>query len=189
MVNELASRLSGSSDIYAWSAREAYASVNFVVAHDGFTLNDLVSYESKHNAANGEENRDGADDNSSRNWGAEGPTDDPNIQKRRDKEIRNFLATLAFSQGVPMIAHGDEMARTQDGNNNVYAQDNEISWMKWDLDQREKEILQFAQRIFAIRRANPAFRRRYFFRGKPVESGAKEMLWLRPDGMEMTDSE
>ena len=109
--------------------------------------------------------------------------------KRRDKEIRNFLATLAFSQGVPMIAHGDEIARTQDGNNNVYAQDNEISWMKWELDEREKGILDFAKRIFAIRRANPALRRRYFFRGKPVESGAQEMLWLRPDGLEMTDAE
>jgi glycogen operon protein len=148
-----------------------------------------VSYESKHNQANGEANRDGTDDNLSRNWGVEGPTDDPKIQKRRDREIRNFLATLAFSQGVPMIAHGDETARTQDGNNNVYAQDNEISWVNWDLDEREEGILEFAQRIFAIRRANPALRRRYFFRGKPVESGAKEMLWLRSDGHEMTDAE
>jgi glycogen operon protein len=163
--------------------------VNFVTAHDGFTLNDLVSYESKHNKGNGEENRDGTDDNLSRNWGVEGPTDDPKIMRRRDREIRNFLATLAFSQGVPMIAHGDEIARSQDGNNNVYAQDNEISWVNWDLDEREKGILAFAQRVFAIRRNNPALRRRYFFRGKPVESGAKEIMWLRADGKEMTDAE
>jgi glycogen operon protein len=189
MVGELASRLSGSSDIYQWSAREAYASVNFVVAHDGFTLNDLVSYERKHNEANGEANRDGTDDSISRNWGAEGPTTDPKVMRRRDREIRNFLATLAFSQGVPMIAHGDEIARTQDGNNNVYAQDNEISWMNWDLDEREQGLLAFAQRIFAIRRDNPALRRRYFFRGAPVASGAKEVMWLRPDGHEMTDAE
>ncbi|HXT47519.1 MAG TPA: hypothetical protein VN717_02710, partial [Gemmatimonadaceae bacterium] len=186
---ELASRLSGSSDIYQWSAREAYASVNFVVAHDGFTLNDLVSYERKHNEANGENNRDGTDDNISRNWGVEGPTDDPKTMHRRDREIRNFLATLAFSQGVPMIAHGDEIGRTQDGDNNAYAQDNEISWMNWDLGERERGLLEFAQRIFAIRRNNPALRRRYFFRGKPVGSGAKEVLWLRPDGREMTDAE
>ena len=189
MVDDLASRLSGSSDIYQWSAREAYASVNFVVAHDGFTLNDLVSYEAKHNQANGENNRDGSDDNMSRNWGVEGPTSDPKIMRRRDREIRNFLATLAFSQGVPMIAHGDEIARTQEGNNNAYAQDNEISWMNWDLDAREKGILEFAQRIFAIRRTNPALRRRYFFRGHPVGGGAKDVTWLRADGREMTDAE
>jgi glycogen operon protein len=148
-----------------------------------------VSYEKKHNEANGEENRDGTDDNTSRNWGAEGPTTDPKITRRRDREIRNFLATLAFSQGVPMIAHGDEIARTQEGNNNVYAQDNEISWMHWDLGEREKGLLEFTQRIFAIRRGNPALRRRYFFRGTPAGSGLKEVLWLHPNGHEMTDAD
>jgi isoamylase len=189
MIDDLASRLSGSSDIYQWSARAAYASVNFVVAHDGFTLNDLVSYETKHNQANGENNRDGTDDNLSRNWGVEGPSEDHEVVRRRDREIRNFLATLAFSQGVPMIAHGDEIARTQEGNNNAYAQDNEISWMNWDLDEREMGLLAFTQRLFGIRRANPALRRRYFFRGKPAESGAKDVTWLRADGREMTDAE
>ncbi|MFN2400434.1 MAG: glycogen debranching protein GlgX [Gemmatimonadaceae bacterium] len=186
-VNELAYRLAGSSDIYQWSDRQAYASVNFVTAHDGYTLHDLVTYERKHNQPNGERNRDGTDANLSRNWGIEGPTDDPAITELRERAKRNFLATLAVSQGVPMISHGDELGRTQLGNNNAYAQDNEISWMDWHLDEKRRELLQFAQRVFALRRANPVLRRRTFFHGRPTgPDGKKDLLWLRQDGAEMT---
>jgi glycogen operon protein len=155
VLGETASRLSGSSDIYAWSDRAAYASVNFVTAHDGYTLRDLVSYERKHNDANGEGNRDGHDDNLSRNWGVEGETDDPEIVARRRRAMRNFLATLAFSQGVPMLSHGDEVGRTQRGNNNAYAQDNELSWVDWDLADWQRELLDFTRRVIAVRHANP----------------------------------
>ena len=189
-VSELASRLSGSADIYQWSDRSAYASVNFVVAHDGYTLHDLVSYEQKHNEANGENNQDGHNDNISRNWGAEGPTDDPGILDMRFRMMRNFLTTLLVSQGVPMIAHGDEIARTQKGNNNAYAQDNELSWMNWDLDERRRELLEFTRQMVAIRKTNPVLRRRHFFRGKPVNGeGDKDLTWLRPDGAEMTEGD
>ena len=189
-IAELASRLSGSSDIYQWSDRKAYASVNFVTAHDGFTLRDLVSYEHKHNEANGEQNRDGSDDNLSRNWGVEGPTDDPHIREMRDQAERNFLATLAFSQGVPMLSHGDEMGRTQCGNNNAYTQDNETTWVHWDLTAREKALLAFTRRVFALRHENPVLRRRSFFRGRPVGgTGKKDLSWLRPDGRELTDAD
>ncbi len=190
MVPEIASRLSGSSDIYEWSDRQAYASVNFVTAHDGYTLRDLVTYERKHNEANGEGNRDGHDDNLSRNWGVEGETDDEAVVDRRRRAMRNFLATLAFSQGVPMISHGDEFGRTQGGNNNAYAQDNEISWIDWSLEPWQRELLAFARRAFAIRHANPVLRRRSFFRGRPVHAaGAKDLTWLRPDGHEMTNDD
>jgi glycogen operon protein len=190
MVPEMASRLAGSSDIYAPSDRSAYASINFVVAHDGFTLHDLVSYERKHNEANGEGNRDGHDDNISRNWGAEGETNDERIIAIRERVKRNFLATLAFSQGVPMIAHGDEIARTQRGNNNAYAQDNEISWVNWDLDERRRALLDFTRRLFALRQANPVLRRRHFFRGQPVgDGGQKDVTWINADGAEMTDAD
>jgi glycogen operon protein len=190
VVPELASRLSGSSDVYAWSDRAAYASVNFVTAHDGFTLRDLASYEQKHNHANGEGNRDGHDDNLARNWGVEGETDDPEVRARRRRAVRNMLATLAFSQGVPMLSHGDEVGRTQRGNNNAYAQDNDTSWVEWALDDERRALLDFARRVVAIRHANPVLRRRSFFRGRPIgAAGAKDLAWLRPDGREMTDAD
>jgi glycogen operon protein len=187
-VPELAYRLSGSSDLYEAHGRNPYASINFVTAHDGFTLNDLVSYESKHNEANGEDNRDGHDDNLSRNWGAEGPTDSDEINEMRQRSMRNFLATLAFSQGVPMICAGDEMGRTQHGNNNAYCQDNEISWINWDLSKDQRLLFEFTRNLFAIRRGNPVLRRRGFFTGRPVAGdGVKDIAWLRQDGTEMTE--
>jgi glycogen operon protein len=185
-VAELASRLSGSSDIYEWSDRQAYASVNFVTAHDGFTLRDLVSYERKHNEANGEGNRDGHDDNASRNWGVEGETDDPAITQQRRRIMRGLMATLALSQGVPMISHGDEIGRTQGGNNNAYAQDNDTTWMHWDLEPWQRDLLDFTRRVFAIRARNPVLRRRAFFRGHLTPAGLKDLMWLRPEGREMT---
>ena len=189
-VPELACRLSGSADIFQWTQRAAYASINFVTCHDGFALNDLVSYEQKHNEANAEHNEDGTNDNLSRNWGAEGPTDDAKILDARYRAMRNFLATLAFSQGVPMISHGDEIARTQQGNNNAYCQDNEITWVDWKLDERKRSLLEFARRVFAIRAENPVLRRRTFFRGQIVEHpGLKDLTWLRADGAEMTEAD
>ena len=187
-VAELAYRLSGSSDVYGAHRRHTTGSINFVTCHDGFTLHDLVSYEHKHNEANGENNRDGHNDNLSRNWGVEGETPDPRIIEIRERMKRNFLATLAFSQGIPMITAGDEMGRTQRGNNNAYCQDNEISWVDWNLDERRKKLLDFARRAFAIRRRNPVLRRRSFFRGAPVsdDGGHKDLTWLREDGQEMT---
>jgi glycogen operon protein len=186
-VPELASRLSGSSDIYQWSDRQPYASVNFVTAHDGFTLRDLVSYERKHNEANGEGNRDGHDDNVSRNWGAEGESGDPEIAMQRQRVMRAFVATLAFSQGVPMISHGDEIGRTQGGNNNAYAQDNATTWLDWSLDPWQRELLAFTRQAFALRAAHPVLRRRTFFRGHAVgTNGVKDLTWLRADGAEMT---
>jgi glycogen operon protein len=189
-VGDTASRLAGSADIYKWSDRGAYASINFVIAHDGYTLNDLVTYEQKHNEANGENNQDGHNDNISRNWGAEGETDTPEILDIRFRSMKNFMATLAFSQGVPMIAHGDEIARTQQGNNNAYAQDNEITWVNWDLDERQLELLEFSRKVFAIRQAHPVLRRRHFFRGQPIdESGQKDVTWLRADGKELEQAD
>ena len=189
-VGEVASRLAGSADLYSWSDRQAYASINFVTAHDGYTLNDMVSYEKKHNEANGENNRDGHDDNISRNWGVEGDTDNNDILNMRFRAMKNFIATLAFSQGVPMLSHGDEMARTQLGNNNAYAQDNETTWLDWNLEWRRKELLDFTQRVLAIRQAHPALRRRHFFRGAPVDqSGNKDVTWLRADGKELAEAD
>jgi glycogen operon protein len=189
-VPVMASRLAGSSDIYQWSDRSAYASVNFVVAHDGYTLHDLVSYERKHNDPNGEHNQDGHNDNVSRNWGAEGATRDERILALRRRAMRNFLATMAFSQGVPMLAHGDEIGRTQRGNNNAYAQDNEITWVDWTLEDWQLELLEFARRVFAIRHANPVLRRRHFFQGgRTHANGLKEVTWLRADGTEFTDAD
>jgi isoamylase len=190
MVPELASRLAGSADIYQGTGRAVYASINFITAHDGYTLYDLVSYEEKHNEANGENNKDGHDDNLSCNWGVEGETNDERIIDLRFRLMRDFLATLAFSQGVPMLSHGDEIARTQQGNNNAYAQDNEISWMDWTLDDRRKALLAFTRQAFAIRHAHPVFRRRHFFHGAPVKKGApKDLMWLRSDGREMTEQD
>src|ERR1043165_2579894 len=189
-ISDLASRLAGSSDIYEPSGRGAYASVNFVTAHDGYTLYDLVSYEQKHNEANGEENRDGHNDNISRNWGIEGETTDTKIVDIRFKLMRDFIATLAFSQGVPMLSHGDEIARTQCGNNNAYAQDNELSWMHWDLDDRRKQLLAFTRKCFNLRHTHAVLRRRHFFSGEPtIKGGPKDLCWIRPDGEEMTDAD
>jgi isoamylase len=186
-VPELASRLSGSSDIFAPSGRGPHASVNFVTCHDGYTLQDLVSYEQKHNLANGENNADGHDDNLSCNWGAEGKTESTAINDLRLRMKKNFLATLAFSQGVPMIAHGDEMGRTQQGNNNAYCQDNEITWVDWSLSEAQRELIAFTSQVIALRQSNPVFRRRYFFAGDPSnEQGPKDVTWLRADGGEMT---
>ncbi len=189
-VPDLASRLAGSSDIYEPSGRGAYASVNFITAHDGYTMYDLVSYEQKHNEANGENNRDGHNDNISRNWGAEGETEDLEVLNSRYREMRDFMATLAFSQGVPMLSHGDEIARTQCGNNNAYAQDNELTWVHWDIDDRQRALLAFTRKCFNIRQSHPVLRRRHFFRGEPtVKGGPKDLCWVRPDGQEMTDGD
>ncbi len=189
-VPELASRLAGSSDLYRWSDRSMYASVNFVIAHDGYTLRDLVSYEGKHNWANGEENRDGHNDNISRNWGVEGPTNDPAVREIRIRMMKNFIATLAFSQGVPMMSHGDELGRTQHGNNNAYALDNEVSWIDWDLEPWQDELLDFTRHVFAVRHSNPVLRRRHFFRGAELsETGMKDVTWLRTDGRELAEKD
>ncbi|MDQ3517558.1 MAG: glycogen debranching protein GlgX [Gemmatimonadota bacterium] len=188
-VPELASRLAGSSDIYEHSHRTSYASVNFVIAHDGYTLHDLVTYEKKHNQANGENNQDGHNDNISRNWGVEGETDDEEIIEIRERSKRNFLATMLLSQGVPMLCHGDELGRTQGGNNNGYAQDNETNWVDWNLDERKKSLLEFTQNVVAIRHANSVLRRRHFFRGKAVDDeGNKDVSWLGADGEELTQA-
>ncbi|GMU81712.1 MAG: glycogen operon protein GlgX homolog [Planctomycetota bacterium] len=189
-VPELAYRLSGSSDVYERNRRHTWGSINFVTCHDGFTLADLVSYERKHNAANGEEERDGTNDNLSRNWGAEGPSDDPLVQSLRQRMQRNFLATLALSQGVPMLLAGDEIGRTQRGNNNAYCQDNELSWTAWDLAPGQRELLEFTIQVLAIRKRNSVLRRRSFFRGTPVENHReKDLAWLRPDGQEMREED
>jgi isoamylase len=189
-LGELGYRLTGSSDLYEDDGRKPHASINFVIAHDGFTLNDLVSYNHKHNEANGEGNRDGDNHNHSYNFGVEGPTDRPDIVRARERQKRNFLATLLLSQGVPMICHGDEMGRTQHGNNNAYAQDNEVSWVHWDLDDRGRELLEFTRRVARLRREHPTFRRRKFFRGREIRgSDVRDLVWLSPDGTEMTDDE
>ncbi len=185
VLPELASRLSGSSDVFGEHGRGPFASINFVTAHDGFTLWDLVSYEHKHNEANGHDNRDGTDQNHSTNWGIEGPTHDKRVLRLRARHRRNLLATLAFSQGVPMLSHGDEVGRTQRGNNNAYCQDSEISWVSWALGPAEQDLLEFTRRVFAVLARNPVLRRRHFFRGRPVgPSGVKDVTWLRADGRE-----
>jgi isoamylase len=185
---EFASRLSGSSDLYQHDRRRPLASINFVTAHDGFTLRDLVSYNGKHNEANGEDNRDGSDDNRSWNCGAEGDTDDPDVLQLRGRQQRNLLATLLLSQGVPMIAHGDEFGRTQRGNNNGYCQDNELSWTDWSLDQEQRELLDFTRALVRLRRAHPVLRRRRFFGGARGAHGLGDLTWFRPDGNPMQDS-
>jgi isoamylase len=188
LIGELAYRMTGSSDLYERSGRRPYASINFVTAHDGFTLRDLVSYNQKHNEANGEENRDGSDNNRGWNCGVEGPTEDPAVNACRIQQSRNFIATLMFSQGVPMLLAGDEIGHTQQGNNNAYCQDNEISWLNWEAPDRE--LLAFAQRMVMLRKRHPVFRRRNFFQGRPIKgAGIKDILWLTPDGKEMADEE
>lgn len=190
MISELATRLGGSSDLYEHNGRRPYASINFVTAHDGFTLHDLVSYDEKHNAANGENNRDGESHNLSWNHGVEGPTDDPAIRALRERQKRNFLATLLLSQGVPMICGGDEMGRTQHGNNNAYCQDNELSWTHWKLTPEQRRLLEFTRRLVALRRSHPVFRRRKFFQGRRIRgSGATDITWFTPSGEEMTDKD
>ncbi len=189
-VAELAYRLSGSSDLYEGGGRRPHASINFVTAHDGFTLHDLVSYNHKHNETNGEDNRDGTGDNLSWNCGVEGPTNDPAINALRERQKRNFLAILLLSQGVPMICGGDEIGRTQRGNNNAYCQDNELSWFDWKLDRAARELLAFTQSLIAFRKRHPVLRRRRFFQGRRIRgSEVKDLAWFRPDGKEMTDED
>ncbi|MGH7324262.1 MAG: glycogen debranching protein GlgX [Candidatus Rokuibacteriota bacterium] len=186
----LAYRVTGSSDLYGRGGRKPYASVNFVTAHDGFTLQDLVSYNAKHNEANGEDNRDGHDHNLSWNCGAEGPTDDPAILALRERQKRNFLATMLLSQGVPMLCAGDEIGRTQGGNNNAYCQDNEISWLDWDLDEPRRGLLEYVRGLIALRRREPVLRRRQFLHGRRIYgSEVKDLAWFRPDGKEMTEQD
>ncbi len=183
-MGEFAQRFTGSSDLYSDDGRTPFASINFVTAHDGFTLRDLVSYNDKHNEANGEDNRDGTDDNRSWNLGAEGPTDDPAVLALRARQQRNFLATLLLSQGVPMLLGGDELGRTQGGNNNAWCQDNEISWFDWEA--ADGELLEFARRVIALRREHPVFRLTSFLTGNAGESGLPDAWWFRPDGRRMT---
>ena len=189
---DFASRLAGSSDLYESTGRKPRASINFVIAHDGFTLADLVSYNTKHNEANLEGGADGANDNRSWNCGAEGPTDDEEILSLRRRQQRNFLTTLIFSQGVPMIAHGDELGRTQQGNNNTYCQDNELSWIDWDLDDEQQALLEFTSKLIHLRRDHPVMRRRRFLNGPAVRGGESdlgEIEWFTPSGTHMKEEE
>jgi glycogen operon protein len=189
-LGEFASRITGSSDLYKEDGRRPIASINFVTAHDGFTLRDLVSYNEKHNEANGEDNNDGESHNRSWNCGVEGPTDDPVINALRSQQQRNFLTTLLLSQGVPMLLHGDELGRTQGGNNNGYCQDNETSWVHWDLGDEAKDLLAFTQRLVELRRQHPVFRRRRFFAGSAAHGGESEVgdiAWFQPDGQHMDE--
>jgi glycogen operon protein len=192
-LGEFASRLTGSSDLYQHDGRRPYASINFVTAHDGFTLADLVSYNEKHNDANGEGGNDGESHNRSWNCGVEGPTDDQAILELRLRQQRNFIATLMVSQGVPMLLHGDELGRTQQGNNNVYCQDNDLSWMDWELVDKNAELVGFTAGVAALRAAHPIFRRRRFFSGRSLVRGAasgdelNDIAWFTPAGEEMTD--
>jgi glycogen operon protein len=187
---EMASRISGSSDIFAPSRRPTYASVNFVTCHDGFTLADLVSYENRHNEANGEANRDGTTENFSNNWGVEGDTESARIQRLRGRIKRNMLATVMFSQGIRMILAGDEIGRTQRGNNNAYCQDNEISWMDWTLDEKALEMFEFTRELISIMQSNSVLRRRHFFSGYDATApGVHDVVWIRSDGSQMTDED
>ena len=199
-LTELGYRLTGSSDLYQNDGRRPSASINFIVAHDGFTMNDLVSYNQKHNEANCENNQDGSNDNNSWNHGAEGPTGDRGINQARERDQRNLLATLLISQGVPMICGGDEISRTQQGNNNSYSQDNEISWLDWNLDERKQALLNFTTELIELRKAHPNLHRRKFFQDRKINPGhsakqkvdgseVSDICWLRPDGQEMTDEE
>jgi glycogen operon protein len=189
-VADLGYRLTGSSDLYESDGRRPSASINFVTAHDGFTLLDLVSFNDKHNEANGEDNRDGATENLSWNCGAEGSTDDPAVLGLRERQIRNFLVTLLLSQGVPMLLGGDELGRTQQGNNNAYCQDNELSWVNWALSRTAKAQLEFTRKLIRLRLGHPVFHRRRFFQGRRIEgSEVKDVSWFRPDGKEMAAEE
>ena len=188
LIGELAYRITGSSDLYARSGRRPYASINFITAHDGFTLQDLVSYNAKHNEANGEDNRDGTDNNRSWNCGVEGPTDEPEVNRLRARQKRNFMATLLLSQGVPMILAGDVLGHTQLGNNNAYCQDNAISWLNWDPVKVDHELFAFLERLIRLRQSHPVFRRRNFFQGRNIRgANIKDISWLEPSGKEMSD--
>ncbi len=187
---EFASRITGSSDLYEHSGRKPIASINFVTAHDGFTMRDLVSYNDKHNDANGEDGNDGESHNRSWNCGVEGETDDEAVLELRARQHRNLLTTLLLSQGVPMLLHGDELGRTQGGNNNVYAQDNETSWMDWDLDEDQRALLAFTRRVVALRKEHPVFRRRRFFAGGQTEDGKPaDIAWFTPEGKDMSHTD
>ncbi len=191
-LGEFAARISGSADLYQHSGRAPMASINFITAHDGFTLNDLVSYNNKHNEANGEGNADGESNNRSWNCGEEGPSEDPEVLSLRSRQIKNFLTTMLFSQGVPMICHGDEMGRTQAGNNNVYCQDNELSWVNWNLTATQQDLLHFTRKVIKLRKDHPVLRRRRFFYGDAAhggESKLQEIGWLRPSGEHMQDED
>ena len=184
-VRELGYRLSGSSDLYQDDGRRPYASINFVTCHDGFTLHDLVTYDRKHNEANGEHNRDGSADNHNWNCGHEGETDDPTVQQIRDRIVRGLLGTMLLSTGVPMLAHGDEIGRTQRGNNNAYCQDNELTWIDWE--HVDHDLFEFTRRVIAFRREHPVFRQRSFFSGTPLHGNeVKDLAWFTPYGEEMT---
>jgi glycogen operon protein len=185
-VAEFTRRFTGSSDLYQWDGRDPFASINFVTAHDGFTLRDLVSYNEKHNEDNQEDNRDGTDDNRSWNCGAEGPTEDPEILALRERQQRNFLATLFLSQGVPMMLGGDEFGRTQEGNNNTWCQDNAVSWLGWRHEPWQTDLHRFTRRLIALRRNHPVFRRVRFLEGRSEETGLPDAWWFRPDGRKMT---
>jgi len=189
-IGEIAYRLTGSPDLYQQSGRRPYASINFITAHDGFTLNDLVSYNDKHNETNGENNQDGDNTNNSWNCGIEGPTDDEEIREVRARQRRNFLATLLLSQGVPMICAGDEFARTQNGNNNAYCHDNELAWLSWERTPEQEELREFTRRLIELRRDHPVFRRPKFFQGRRKRgSEIKDVMWFNPGGNEMSDEE
>jgi isoamylase len=188
-VSEFATRLTGSSDLYEHNGRRPYASINFVTSHDGFALQDLVSYNQKHNEANRHGNQDGENHNLSWNCGVEGPTDDPEVLRLRARLKRNLIATLMLSQGVPMLRGGDELSHTQQGNNNAYCQDNQISWLRWDLSAEQQEFLEFIQRVIRIWRENPVFQRRQFFQGRAIRGArVKDIHWLTPNGKEMSDA-
>jgi glycogen operon protein len=187
-LSEFAYRLSGSSDLYETTGRRPFASINFITAHDGFTLHDLVSYNEKHNDANGEDNRDGETNNRSWNCGSEGPTDDPEVLTLRGRQKRNFLATLFLSQGIPMLLHGDEIGRTQQGNNNAYCQDNEISWVDWE--HADRDLGAFTASLIALRKEHPTFHRRRYFLGQPIHgTSITDIGWFRPDGVEMSEDD
>jgi isoamylase len=187
-ASEFATRLTGSSDLYAWGGRLPHASINFITCHDGFTLQDLVSYNGKHNEANGENNRDGMNDNYSWNCGAEGPTKDTAIRALRARQLRNFMATLLLSQGVPMLSSGDELSRTQNGNNNTYCHDSELTWLRWDLDEEQKKFLEFVKSVTRLWHEQPVFQRRRFFQGRAIRgSDIKDISWILPNGREMTE--
>jgi glycogen operon protein len=185
-VAELASRLTGSSDLYQSDSRRPVASINFVTAHDGFTLRDLVSYNEKHNEANGEQSADGESHNRSWNCGVEGDTDDPAVIRLRAQQQRNFLTTLLLAQGVPMLSMGDELGKTQKGNNNAYCQDNDLSWVNWD--EVDGELLEVTRWLIALRRDHPMFRRRRWFQGRPIR-GTVDIGWFKPSGKAMTDKD
>jgi isoamylase len=190
-IGEVAYRLTGSPDLYQHDGKRPYASINFITAHDGFTLTDLVSYNEKHNEANGEKNHDGDNNNHSWNHGVEGPSEDPEIKAVRERQRRNFLTTLFLSQGVPMLLGGDEFGRSQNGNNNAYCQDNEVSWLNWEKrDEKQNALFEFTRRLIQLRHQHPVFRRPKFFQGRRIRgSEIKDVMWFNPGGNEMSEED